>query len=71
MKELLNEQFVKMQKIAGIKLNEDRFDVVVYYLKKLRQLEENNTADIYDLENLEKAISMYHEELLNKINKIK
>lgn len=67
MKESLNEQFVKMQKIAGIKINEEMSDVVSYYLNKLRKFEEDNTDDMYDLKNLETAVNMYHKELLNKI----
>ena len=67
MKEPLNEQFIKMQKIAGIKINEEMSEVVGYYLNKLRKFEEDNTADMYDLKNLETAINMYHKELLNKI----
>jgi hypothetical protein len=67
MKESLNEQFVKMQKIAGIKINEEMSDVVSYYLNKLRKFEEDNTDDMFDLKNLETAINMYHKELLNKI----
>ena len=44
MKESLNEQFIKMQKIAGIKINEEMSDVVGYYLNKLRKFEEDNTV---------------------------
>lgn len=67
MKESLNEQFVKMQKIAGIKINEEMSDVVGYYLNKLRKFEKDNTDDMFDLKNLETAVNMYHKELLNKI----
>ncbi len=63
----LNEQFIRMQKIAGIKINEEMSDVVGYYLNKLRKFEEDNTDDMFDLKNLETAINMYHKELLNKI----
>ena len=48
-------------------LNEEISEVVGYYLNKLRKFEEDNTADMYDLKNLETAINMYHKELLNKI----
>ena len=63
----LNEQFIRMQKIAGIKINEEMSDVVGYYLNKLRKFKEDNTDDMFDLKNLETAINMYHKELLNKI----
>jgi hypothetical protein len=74
----LNEQFVRMQKIAGIKINEEmsgndssinigQENVIKQYLNKLRKFEQDNTADMADLKNLETAINMYHKELLNKI----
>jgi|688.fasta_scaffold00361_70 hypothetical protein len=78
MKEPLNEQFIKMQKIAGIKINEEmsgndspinigQKNVIKQYLNKLREFERDNTADDADLKNLETAVNMYHKELLNKI----
>jgi hypothetical protein len=48
-------------------INEEMSEVVGYYLNKLRKFEEDNTADMYDLKNLETAINIYHKELLNKI----
>jgi hypothetical protein len=74
----LNEQFIRMQKIAGIKINEEmsgndspinigQENVIKQYLNKLRKFEQDNTADMADLKNLETAVNMYHKELLNKI----
>ena len=82
MKESLNEQFVKMQKIAGIKINEALSDlakrdypkeqnaVVRYYLELLHNIEKNYTDDLDDLKNLTTAIGFFHKELINKLNKL-
>lgn len=59
---------------AGLPENEINIgqeNVIKQYLNKLRKFEQDNTADMADLKNLETAINMYHKELLNKINKIK
>jgi hypothetical protein len=74
----LNEQFVRMQKIAGIKINEEmpgndgsinmgQENVIKYYVSKLRKFEQDNTADMADLKNLKTAMDMYYKELINKI----
>jgi hypothetical protein len=71
MKEPLNEQLTRMQKLAGIvtenEINIGQENVIKQYLNKLREFERDNTADDADLKNLETAVNMYHKELLNKI----
>jgi hypothetical protein len=48
-------------------MNMGQENVIKYYLSKLRKFEQDNTADMADLKNLETAINMYHKELINKI----
>jgi hypothetical protein len=48
-------------------INMGQENVIKYYLSKLRKFEQDNTADMADLKNLETAINMYHKELINKI----
>jgi hypothetical protein len=48
-------------------INIGQENVIKQYLSKLRKFEQDNTADMADLKNLETAINMYHKELLNKI----
>jgi hypothetical protein len=48
-------------------MNMGQNNVIKYYLSKLRKFEQDNTADMADLKNLETAVNMYHKELLNKI----
>ena len=48
-------------------MNMGQENVIKYYVSKLRKFEQDNTADMADLKNLETAINMYHKELLNKI----
>jgi hypothetical protein len=48
-------------------MNMGQNNVIKYYLSKLRKFEQDNTADMADLKNLETAINMYHKELINKI----
>jgi hypothetical protein len=48
-------------------INMGQNNVIKYYLSKLRKFEQDNTADMADLKNLETAINMYHKELINKI----
>ena len=79
MKQPLNEQFQKMQKIAGIKINEALSDlakrdypeeqntVVQYYLELLNKIEQNYTDDLDDLKNLTTAVGFFHKELINKL----
>jgi hypothetical protein len=71
MKLILNEQLTRMQKLAGIvtenEINIGQKNVIKQYLNKLRKFEQDNTADMADLKNLETAVNMYHKELLNKI----
>jgi len=71
MKQPLNEQLARMQKLAGIitenEINIGQENVIKQYVSKLRKFEQDNTADMADLKNLETAINMYHKELLNKI----
>jgi hypothetical protein len=48
-------------------INIGQENVIKHYLNKLRKFEQDNTADMADLKNLETAVNMYHKELLNKI----
>ena len=48
-------------------INIGQENVIKQYLNKLRKFEQDNTADMADLKNLETAVNMYHKELLNKI----
>jgi hypothetical protein len=48
-------------------MNMGQNNVIKYYLSKLRKFEQDNTADMADLKNLETAVNMYHKELINKI----
>ena len=48
-------------------INIGQENVIKQYLNKLRKFEEDNTADMADLKNLETAISIYHKRLINKI----
>ena len=48
-------------------MNMGQNNVIKYYLSKLRKFEQDNTADMADLKNLETAVNLYHKELLNKI----
>jgi hypothetical protein len=48
-------------------INIGQENVIKQYLSKLRKFEQDNTADMADLKNLETAINTYHKELLNKI----
>jgi hypothetical protein len=48
-------------------MNMGQENVIKYYVSKLRKFEQDNTADMADLKNLETAINMYHKELINKI----
>ena len=48
-------------------MNMGQKNVIKYYVSKLRKFEQDNTADMADLKNLETAVNMYHKELINKI----
>ena len=62
---------VKLQgntnEISTGQINIGQENVIKQYLNKLRKFEQDNTADMADLKNLETAINTYHKELLNKI----
>ena len=71
LRQYINAELAKSQEntneISTGQINIGQENVIKQYLNKLRKFEQDNTADMADLKNLETAVNMYHNELLNKI----
>ena len=71
LRQYINAELAKSQEntneISTGQINIGQENVIKHYLNKLRKFEQDNTADMADLKNLETAVNMYHKELLNKI----
>ena len=71
LRQYINAELAKSQEntneISTGQINIGQENVIRHYLNKLRKFEQDNTADMADLKNLETAVNMYHKELLNKI----
>jgi hypothetical protein len=82
-KPILNKEFRRMQKLAGLLEEEnpiadnlnltqrnfpnEQNEVVKNYLNDLREYENNNTDDLDDLKNLITAVDFFHKELMKKL----
>jgi hypothetical protein len=71
LRQYINTELAKSQEntneISTGQIDIGQENVIKQYLSKLRKFEQDNTADMADLKNLETAVNMYHKELLNKI----